>query len=125
MPAAMRTLKRLAPALVLSVLGCSSASTPDSSTASTVSTTSAAPVTSAVPTAPVAPATTAPAAASSAAATEPAPAAPADELGKSNQFAARGYSAVAKQATGNVFISPPSLRLALGMTLAGAEGKTA
>lgn len=57
--------------------------------------------------------------------TSPPPAPPTDDIGQSNQFAARGFVIMAKKEAGNVFVSPPSLRLALGMTFVGAEKKTA
>lgn len=50
---------------------------------------------------------------------------PTDDIGRENQFAARLYRTISAKNTGNVFLSPASLRLALGMAFVGANGTTA
>lgn len=50
---------------------------------------------------------------------------PLDEVARSNQLAARMHRAIVAKDQGNVFTSPTSLRLALGMVYVGAEGETA
>jgi len=62
---------------------------------------------------------------SSPAGAPPGPTQAASDTARSNDFAARLYRAVTKQHQGNAFLSPTSLRLALGMMYAGALGGTA
>jgi serpin B len=50
---------------------------------------------------------------------------PLDEVARSNQLAARLHKTITQKDRGNVFTSPTSLRLALGMVYVGAEGETA
>lgn len=50
---------------------------------------------------------------------------PVDDVGRENAFTAALYQKVASSSQGNVFVSPASVRLALGMIYAGAGGKTA
>ncbi len=115
----MRSSRVFAPlVLALHGLGCSSASP--------------APAVSDVPaspSSPVAPITVATATAavpvSSAAPDLPTLSLPIDDIARENQFAARLYRAISAKDAGNVFLSPPSLRLALGMAFVGANGTTA
>lgn len=53
----------------------------------------------------------------------PPPTEPATDVERSNQVAANVLREVGKT-PGNTFVSPPGLRLALGMTFVGAQGKT-
>jgi serpin B len=55
----------------------------------------------------------------------PGPAPAPGDAARSNELAARLYRAVVAQSKSNVFLSPASLRLALGMAYVGAEGATA
>lgn len=67
-------------------------------------------------------------AASASATSEPsAPSAPSalDDVARSNQLAARLHQGIVAKDKGNVFTSPTSLRLALGVVYVGAEGETA
>jgi serpin B len=129
----MRSLRRklaLALALVLGAAGCSARPTPprtDVGPSSPSSTTLGL-----VPSAPTAPTAAASAAAlptaaptATAAATGPGPGPTPSDAVRGNELAARFYREVVKTAGGNVFLAPPSIRLALGMAYVGAEGATA
>lgn len=94
-PASMLSPKHLISALAISILGCGASPPPDTTVGATDGLDASSPT--------------------------PTP----DDTTASNAFTARIFTAVAKKAQGNVFLSPTSLRLALGMAYAGAAGKTA
>ena len=124
----MRALRRtLLLALALVAAGCSARPAPPRADVrpSSVGTTTLPPVP--IPaSAGSAPASAAPLPAAAPTATtaagpEPGP----SDAARGNELAARLYREVGKTAGGNVFLSPPSIRLALGMAYVGAEGETA
>ena len=55
----------------------------------------------------------------------PGPASEPRDAARGNELATRLYRAMIEHSKSNVFLSPPSLRLALGMAYVGAEGATA